>query len=136
MEILDIRRAFEKSLKNLDPTFQTAYENDSFEPTKGTPYQSVKLVPDKPENPTFGDLFRRETGTFQIFLCFDSHAGTNAAFEKAGQIQDFYHRGKSLVEGTTEVVILGTPKIAGAMKVDDRYVVPVLIEYYSNINKS
>lgn len=136
MEILDIRRAFEKSLLNIDPDFQTAYENTSFEPTKGTPYQSVRLIPNEPENPTFGDLFRRETGTFQIFLCFDAHKGTNEAFLKAGQLQEFYHRGKSLVEGTTEVVILGTPKIAGAIKTDDRYIVPVLIEYYSNINKS
>ena len=135
-ELLDIRKAFEKSLKALDPSFSTAYENTSFEPVKGQPYQSVRLIPNTPENPTYGDLFRRETGTFQIFLCFDSHSGTGAVLEKAGQIQDFYFRGKTLNEGTTEVVILGTPKIAGAITLDDRYVVPVLIEYYSNINKS
>ena len=135
-ELLDIRKAFEKSLKALDPAFATAYENTSFEPVKGQPYQKVKLLPNPPDNPTYGDLFRRETGSFHIYLCFDAHKGTSEAFLKAGQIQDFYHRGKTLTEGSLEVVILGTPQIAGAITADDRYIVPVLIEYYSNINRS
>jgi hypothetical protein len=133
-ELINIRRAFEKSLKSIDSTFPTAYENSSFNSTRGIAYQSCQLIPNKPDNPTFGDLYRRETGSFQVFLCFDAHKGTNEAVQKASQIQDFYHRGKTLTEGTTEVIILGTPTIAGAMITDDRYIIPILIEYYSNIN--
>jgi Bacteriophage related domain of unknown function len=132
--VLDIRRAFEKSLKSIDPNFPTAYENSSFNSTRGVAYQSCQLIPNKPDNPAFGDLYRRETGSFQVFLCYDAHKGTSESMQKAIEIQNFYHRGKTLTEGTTEVIILGTPTIAGAMITDDRYIIPILIEYYSNIN--
>jgi hypothetical protein len=133
MSQIKIRRAFEKSLKSLDSNFQTAYENVSFTPTKDVPYQRVQLVPFEPENPTFGDNFHREVGEFQVFLCFPINNGTSAAYTKAEQIKNFYYRGLTLVEDGLEVIIRTTPAVSGGITANDRFIVPVIIEYYASI---
>lgn len=133
MSQLKIRRAFEKSLKTLDPVFPTAYENVSFNPVKDVPYQRVQLVPFEPENPTFGDNYHREVGQFQIFLCFPLNKGTASAYEKAEQIKNFYRRGFTLVEDGIEVIIRTTPAISGGITANDRFIVPVSVEYFASI---
>lgn len=132
-KILDIRRAFEKKLRSIDPTFRTAFENVSFTPNQGEPYQRVRLLPAEPDNPTFGDGFYREVGQFQIFLCYELNKGSDAAFQKATEIRNTFYRGFTLVENGTEIIIRTTPQIAGGMVTSDRYVVPVIIEYFANV---
>lgn len=133
MSQIKIRRAFEKALKNLDPVFQTAYENVSFIPVIDVPYQRVQLVPFDPENPTMGDNYHRETGEFQIFLCYPLNKGVADAYEKAEVIKNFFHRGSSLAQDDIEVIIRSTPSVSGGITVNDRYVLPVIIEYYVSI---
>lgn len=136
MELLNIRRAFEKAIKNLSPEIDTAFENAPFKPTEGKPYQKTQLNPFPVENPTYGDNYYRERGEFQVFLCYPSREGSAKAYEKAHAIRDYFFRGSLLVEGGTEITINTTPKIMGALIVDDRYVVPVMIEYFSSILKA
>lgn len=133
MSQLKIRRAFEKALKSLDPSFPTAYENVSFNPTKDVPYQRVQLVPLEPENPTMGDNYHREVGEFQIFLCYPLNKGLQDIYSKAESIKSFFNRGKTIPENDIEVIVRTTPSISGGITVNDRYILPVRIEYYVSV---
>lgn len=135
MDFLNIKLAFEKELTLLNNDIQTAYENVEFEPTEGVPYQVLKIIPDDVENPTYGDNYYREVGEFLVLLCYPAREGSRAALEKAHSIRDAFFRGRTLVEGGTKITIDTTPRIAGASIADDRYVIPVIITYFSSILK-
>lgn len=134
METLLVRRALEKQLKLIDPTFPTAYENVSFTTPSG-PYQRCKLVPGAPENPSIGDDYYREVGQFIVFLCYPVNTGTADVLTKASNIRDHFQRGSTYSESGIQVRIEYTPQIAGGINVDDRYIVPVIIEYFADILK-
>lgn len=132
-ELLNISKAFNTRLKALDTNFPTAYENDKFKPTKGVAYQRIKLAPSPVSNPTLGDQFYREEGQFQIFLCYPIDTGTGEVMQKAHAIRADFSRGTTLVYGGTEVIVKRTPQISQGFTSVDRYVVPVIIEYFANI---
>lgn len=137
MDLLNIRRAFEKKLVEITPaTVDNAFENVSFKPNKNKPYQRSQLSPRLPENPSFGDNYYREVGEFQIFLCFPLNQGAGAVYEHASLIQDTFFRGFSMEENGTVVTVRLTPSIQGAVIIDDRYCVPVIIDYFASILKS
>lgn len=136
MELLNIRRAFEKSLTTLSPEIDSAYENKKYEPIMGKPYQRLQLAPNPVQNPTLGDSYYREVGEFQVFLCYPSHSGTLDVLTKAHLIRDTYFRGFTLVEGDTEIIVSKTPRIDGAIITSDRYIVPVIIEYFASVLKT
>ena len=137
MSRLNIRRAFEKKLAEITPVgVQTSYENFKFSPTNGIPYQKVQLSPRTPENPSFGDDYHREVGEFQIFLCYPLNQGSANVNEYAEIIKDTFFRGYSLEENGTIVTVRLTPSIRGSIIVEDRYCVPVIIDYFANILKS
>lgn len=136
MSIQNIRRAFEKAITDLSPELDTFYENaPSGKPTQKKAYQKLQLIPFRPENPTLGDGYYREVGEFQVFLCYPSREGTDAALTKAQEIRDFFFRGSTFVEGGSEVIIQRTPAIERGMTIEDRYVVPVIIEYFCSVLK-
>jgi hypothetical protein len=136
MELLNIRKAFEKSLKELNSDIDTAYENVKYEPRSNVPYQRLQLAPNQVQNPTIGDNYYREEGEFQVFLCYPTHIGTSDVLTKAHLIRDSYYRGLTLVEGGTEIIISETPRIDGAIITNERYIVPVIIKYFASVLKA
>lgn len=130
--ILNIKKAFEKRLATLSPAIATAYEGVSFTPTTA-PYQRVMLVPSQPLNPTMGTEHYREVGSFQVFLNYPANKGSGEAIARAIQIRTLFKRGTTLIEDSTEVKILTTPKISGNSIVQDRIVVPVIISYIADV---
>lgn len=129
MELKNITNAFYKRLRTITPELSTAYESVSFEPIVGIPYQRVQLIPSRPENPTLGQEYHREVGTFQIFLCYPTNQGTFPVLERAELTRSYFQRGTTLVEGGSIINILRTPQIAGTSIVKDRIIVPVIIQY-------
>ena len=130
--ILNIKKAFEKRLATLSPAIATAYEGISFTPTTA-PYQRTMLVPSQPLNPTMGTEHYREVGSFQVFLNYPANKGSGEAIARASQIRTLFKRGTTLIEDSTEVKILTTPKISGNSIVQDRIVVPVIISYIADV---
>lgn len=128
-----IQTAFEKKLLEITPAIDTAYENVSFKPRKEHPFQSVYLQPKNPENPTFGDTYYREVGEFLIFLNYPNKEGTNSARQRAEAIRQMFSRGSTLVEDGLEIIIKRTPTIAGGITSNDRYILPVRIEYFASV---
>lgn len=136
MSLVLIRSALETALATITPSLSTAYENTSFTPVVGTPYQAVYLLPSDPEDLEMtGSLFW-ERGIFQINHFYPLQEGTAPAFTRAGLVQDTFRRGASFTSGAVTVTIRDTPAIGQAFTDDDRYVVPVRIRYSARIIRS
>lgn len=135
MEIVNIKRAFEVALSNLNNDIDTAFVAVPFTPRQDIPYQKLQHAPKPVLNPTIGDNYYREVGEFQVFLCYPSRNGSLAALQKAQLIRDTFHRGYTLVEGDTTIVVEKTPRIAGEFMADNRCVIPVIITYFASVLK-
>jgi hypothetical protein len=135
LEVIDIKRAFEVALSNLNSDIDTAFVAVPFQPREGVPYQKLQHAPKPVLNPTIGDNYYREVGEFQVFLCYPSRNGSLAALQKAQLIRDTFFRGHTLVEGGTTIVVEKTPRIAGEFMADDRCIVPVIITYFASVLK-
>jgi Bacteriophage related domain of unknown function len=133
MQLVKIKRAFEKKIQEvLGVGFQISFENVAFTPDSN-PYATCKLIPYDPENPTLGDGFYRERGNFTVVLYYPKNQGTVTALTKACEIQSAFYRGYSITEDDITVIVEGTPQIAGSMVINDRLAVPVIIEYFANV---
>lgn len=128
-----IRAALDDELYQLDTAFHTAIPNVHFDPVKNTPYQKTKITPQTVENPTYGDNFHRERGSFLVVLCYPLGSGEGAVMDKADEVKGWFYRGKSIEQSGVTVTIRTTPTIGTAYVSDDRYCVPVTIFYYANM---
>lgn len=126
------RGALETRLKALDPTFPTAWENASYTPTTGTPYQQVTLMRATPENPVQGIGFR-EQGFLQVSLYYPLNKGPGDAEAKAKALRDWFPKKLSLVHGGITVTINAAAEIATGFKDGDRWVVPVRIPFHTKL---
>lgn len=131
---IEIRQALEKQLATVVPAIATTPENTSYDPRPNTPYQRVTLLPAEPTNPTFGGSFHRETGLFQVLLCYPLRTGSGDAGAQAKLIRAAFPRGASFTAGGVTAQIERTPFIATAIIDGDRYCVPVRIRYFANVN--
>ena len=76
----------------------TAYENVSFTPTTGKPYQRSALAVLAPENPTLGDDYYREVGFYQVVLSYPKGEGVGNITSMAELVKDYFKRGTTLVD--------------------------------------
>ncbi|WP_211440924.1 phage tail terminator-like protein [Collimonas humicola] len=139
MSLPEIRAALETQLATVSPLLATAYENMPFTPVAGVPYLKPVLMPAETTNPTFGDNFHRESGIFQVMLCYPTLAangglqGSGASGQMANLIRNAFRRGQSFSYSGVTVQIDRTPTVSTGMIVGDRYCVPVRIRYYADI---
>lgn len=133
MSELNISAAFESRLASMTPALPTAFENTQFTPQTGVAYQRARLLPAKPENPTIGDAYFREVGFFEVMLFYPINAGRGAAQTRAAAVKSHFKRGTKMTANGQTVRVLTTPTVAAAMQEGDRYIVPITIEYYSEV---
>lgn len=134
MSIVAVRKALEVRLKALSPALATAWENEAFNPPgASTPYQRVSLLPARPDNPEQGGGFYREQGILQISLCYPRGKGTKAAGDRAEALRAHFPRALSLTADGVVVTIENTPAVAPHLIDADRYVVPVSVRWFANI---
>jgi len=132
MSIVSVRAALQSKLNGM-AALDTAWENISYTPVVGTPYQAAYVMPAIPDNPTMGDDFYREQGIFQISLFYPLQEGTAIAEARAQLIRTTFKRGTSMTSGGVTVRIDKTPEI-GAGRVDgDRWHIPVKIRWFAGI---
>jgi hypothetical protein len=134
MSQVAIRKALEKRLAAMPAALSTAYENVTFNPVAGTPYQRANLLPNTPDNAVQGGKMYFDRGIFQVTLCYPMGAGPNAAESKAQAVRDWFWRGTSLVEGSVTVHVTNTPRISPALIDGDRFCIPVSVSYQAQIN--
>lgn len=131
--IAAIRAALEEHLAAISPALATAYENVSFTPQTGTPYQRVFLLPAEPDNPTYGPGIYVEQGIFQVTLCYPLAAGPSAAAARAELVRTNFRRGVSLLKDGVTTTIQRTPEIGVSDSDDACYLLPVRIRWYANV---
>lgn len=133
MSLAKIRAALETRLGTLTPALSTAYENAAFSPVSGTPYQRVNLLPAAPDNSVMGASVYFSQGIFQVMLCYPVNGGPGAAQARADLLVNHFKRGTTLVNAPLQIIVMSTPRIAGALIDGDRFCVPVSITYQSQI---
>lgn len=133
MSLLQIRQVLEMQLATVLPALDTANENFRFQPSANVPYQRLDLLPAETSNPSFGDNFRRESGIFQVMLCYPIFFGSANALTQAELICLAFRRGSSFTAGGITVQIDRTPTVASAIIDADRYCVPVRVRYFANV---
>lgn len=133
MSVYSISKAIEKKLAALSPALSTAYENVSFTPVLGTPYQDVRIFPANPDNSSIGGGHYLEIGFVQIMVCYPAGTGKKLAQERAQAIKAHFKRGVTLTEDSINVTIIRTPTVGGALVDGDWYKVPVSIYYQADV---
>lgn len=126
MEILDTKRAAERLLNSITPVVPIAYEGVAFNPPNSI-YQYVQFVIQPLTDPVLGAGYHRENIELQIFICDVLGKGTSNAISRAELVRSIFKKGLSLTENNTQIHILETPKIHGALPTKDRIVVPIIV---------
>lgn len=131
-----IRKALETALLSIDPTFSSAWQNDTFVPPNAdTPYQEAFTMFAEPDDAEMGHTMYREQGIFQINLRYPLKAGDAAARAKSKTIRDFFYRSRTLVADGVNTIIERTPFVGQGTRQDDRWVVPMKIRFYAHIHQ-
>lgn len=128
-----IRRALEARLNSITPPLLTAWENESFTPTVGVPFQRVRMLYGTPANRTLGCNRWTELGVMQVDLCYPVGGGNSTAQARAELLRSTFRRGLSLTHSGQSVRIPRTPSKTVLPIDGDRYVVAVSIPYEADI---
>jgi hypothetical protein len=132
MSVVKIRVALETALNGMSPALSTAWENASFAPVAGTPFQRVHILFAQPENREFGSR-HRELGYMQVTLMYPLQVGTSLVNARAELIRSTFYRGAAFVNSGVTVTVSETAEVSPGGVDGDRYSVPVKIKFFSNI---
>lgn len=132
MSLASIRAALETALNGISPAIATAWENTSYTPVAGTPYQQVFLLTAEPANIEIGPGYI-DRGIFQVSLFYPKDKGSQDAIARAELIRSTFPFGASFTSGTVTVNIIATPEIGPARPEDDRFMVPVRTRFSAHI---
>lgn len=92
----------------------TAYDNVHFEPTEGTAWAEVSLIPAQPEPSSVGvHGIDMHTGVLQIALHYPPNSGRSAAVAKADAIASVFYAGAKFAYNSQDVVITSCGRSGG-----------------------
>lgn len=126
-----IQAALEQRLATLTPAMATAYENASFTPVTGTPYQRINMLVNRPVDHAVTMDVTEQRGIFQVSLFYQQGTGRGAAQARAELIKALFKPPLTLTNGAVKVEINKTVHIGGGMPDGDRWMVPVSIYWQS-----
>lgn len=133
MSATAIRSALQVALSGMSPALSTAWENVSFTPQNGVPYQKAFLLFAKPDNSEYGANYR-EQGIFHINLMYPISAGTTAPESRAEMIRQAFKRGSSFSSDGVDVVVDKTPELSGGVRDGDRWALSVKIQWHAQVS--
>ncbi|MBK7822932.1 MAG: hypothetical protein IPJ61_18280 [Tessaracoccus sp.] len=131
MSIATIRAALESRLNGMASPLPSAWENVSYTPITGVPWQRVNLLVNDPVDYAVSSDVVEQRGILQVTLYFPAGAGSAAAAARAQAIADRFAPVQTLISGATKVEILRTAHIAGGQVVDEWWCVPISIYWRS-----
>lgn len=132
MSVLKIRAALETALAAMTPALATAWENASYAPTAGTPYQRVSMLFAEPVNTEYGRSFQ-QGGMFVVALCWPQGAGAADIAARIELLRGVFYRGAAFTSDGLTTTVARTPLILAATLEGDRYVVPVQVPFLATI---
>jgi hypothetical protein len=113
----------------------TAWDNVSFKPVPGLPYQKVNLLFAEPDDITMGAGYYRDHGFMQVSLYYPIYLGTLGITSRADLIRSTFSRGTSFEHDGVTVKILRTPMVMTGLPVDESYAIPIRIQFQADIFK-
>jgi hypothetical protein len=132
MSIASIRAALETALNAMSPALATAFENVTYTPVQGAPYQRVNLLLAGPDNSEISPGYI-ERGIFQVTLAYPIDTGPAAAAARAILLRSTFKCGNSFSNGGITVLIMTTPQVGPGMIDEDRYVLPVKVRFQAYV---
>jgi hypothetical protein len=126
-----IQAAFEQRLETLTPAVATAYENVTFSPVAGQPYQRINMLVNRPVDHAVTLDVTEERGIFQVSLFYPQGTGRGASQARAELIKALFKPPLTLTNGAVKVDINKTVHVGGGMPDGDRWMVPVSIYWQS-----
>ena len=133
MSQIDIKSALETTLKTITPLIDTVYEGMDYTPKAGVPYQRVNLIMNPPTDPCVFSDFYRESGIFQVMLCYPKAGGLNPAQVQAEKIRKLFRDNKTPTKNSVRVLINRTPDIRTLPSEVDRIIVVVRVFFTADI---
>ncbi|WP_107811667.1 phage tail terminator-like protein [Campylobacter concisus] len=126
--MLRIRQALEKAVLAVTPAIDTAFENTTFNPRAGEPYQQLHFLPAKPSAAVIDDSISEVLGVFQITLRYPAGEGVKNVLERARLYEKAFKVGVKL----ENEVFITAPTSVNILGIDgDRYGVAVSIYFKS-----
>ena len=129
--MLNTRLAFEEAINAISPTIATAYENVSFTPSSGVPYQELYDIPASNDHLFMDNSEFEGLGIFQITLKYPSGAGMKTVSNRAELYVSSFPVGAKLTKNGEVITVLQTPKVNNLGVDGDRVIVAVSINYKS-----
>lgn len=131
--ILNVKRVCERALVALLPSVPIAFENVSFNAPTDQLYIRTQFAIRGVDDPVIGDKYYREQISFQCFVVGLPNVGTASAIQVAEQIRDRFNKGTFFLEAGTRIHILSTPQVSSSVIVENRLVIPVLINVTAEV---
>lgn len=128
----DIRKALETRLAAIAAPLATQWENKTFVPVAGTPYQNVNLLLAEPLNLEMGGMYQ-QSGYMQVTLRYSIGDGPALAEVRAQAIRDWFYKGLQVAANGITVTINKTPSIVNPFNDGDRYCIPVKVRFFANV---
>lgn len=131
MSVLNIKTAIETAIGTLSPSLDTVWENTTYIPITGIPYQQVWFLDFLVHQCEINISSYQVTSYFQIDLMYPLLSGTGAVLLRAEKIKSLFKQGSSFISNGQTVNIMQTPIIGGGKVENDRWKVIVKV-YYSS----
>jgi tRNA/tmRNA/rRNA uracil-C5-methylase (TrmA/RlmC/RlmD family) len=132
MAIIQIKRAAERKLIELSPSFPTAWESVTFNPPDGL-YQRVQFTIQAPDDPVLGTGFHRERMQMQVFVVGNANKGTSEVLERIELVRNHFAKGLVLDEDGIKIHVLTTPQITGSSIASERVICAVIIKLVAEV---
>jgi hypothetical protein len=137
MSLIAVRGALESALNDWSllqlPVIKISYENTDFNPVINESFIKCFLIPADTDNPSLGDDHKRYYGIFKVLIYVPESGGTNLGNTIANSLFAKFERGSSFTLSGITVRILRSPSINPALYDDGWYVLPISIQYQSDI---
>jgi hypothetical protein len=131
LDYTDISNAFVQKLLAIPSLPDVALENASYTPTTGTPYLRTKLMPEASTTFSIARSDLKYNGMFQIEAVYPIETGTSQAMNICAIIAQEFMSGAYLEYGDACITIEEPEQLQG-YRFEDRYIVPLRINYYAN----
>jgi hypothetical protein len=133
-DLHNIRRAFERQLATVTPTYPVARENAAFPEPKDAkaPYLRLWIRRARPEAQEIGGEHRRELGFAQVDVLFAEGAGTEDAEAHAMRVAMAFPYSTVITHDTATVHTSGWPEVLDGRPDDGRWSIPVRIPWFAD----
>ncbi len=96
--MLKARQAIEQAILSVAPRIDTQFENATYSPKEGVPYQQLHFIPARPASLVIDDSITERSGVFQITLRYPAGRGVKDIMARAESYAKVFYAGAKFDE--------------------------------------